>query len=173
MKQIIVLTLGLFLFGSLQAQVKIGYVDIDTIMKKMPELDSIQSVLQVKQKSLEERIMAKQQLIEQKVTEFQQRRQRGETTQKEEQEVNVELQKLQQELQQMAQESERELLVEQQKLLIPVESKIVKIIDQLREEKGYDMILSAVDANTGTRIVISAAQEANLTDEVVKRLGIK
>ena len=172
MKHILVLTIGLFLFGGAQAQLKVGYVDIQMILLQMPERDSIESVLKIKQQELREKIEAKQQLMQQKYATFQKRAQLGEVTPKEQQEMEQEIQKMQQDLQAMAQTSEQELLEKEQELLSPIETRIVKIIDDLREEKKYDIILNAVDGTTGSRIVISSDKEADLTDDVLKKMGI-
>lgn len=171
MKQIImktgILAAVLLMFaGTVQAQ-KFGYVNSALVLSEMPEMKQLQSSLEAFQKVKQKEGEAKMQAFEQKRASAAQKKERGDMTPKEEQEVMAELQTLQEELYQFSSTAEQEVAEKQQKDMEPILTKVNDAINAVAEEGEYQYIF---DAQSG--VILYADETSDVTEKVMAKLGI-
>lgn len=173
MKIKLVLT-ALVLLGSLsmnaQTSVKIGWTNVDFILQSLPDFKDIQTKLSTEmaqyEKLYNEKLTEAQKLME----DYQKNAATmSEVIRKDKEKV---LQNKQQELQELQQNSESALQTKRQELLMPVMDKIQNAINDVAKENGYTYVLNS-DAGMGTTMVLLVAPENdNITNLVLKKLGI-
>lgn len=158
--------------GSIQgmAQNKIGYVNLDYILAFMPEMKTANSSLQVYQQKLEEDLQKRQGYLETKYQDYVALAQEG-ASQEVLKPMEEELQRLDAEVKQKVAESEQKLAQKRATLMAPLSEKIQKEIDALAAEEGFDLILNSVDG-TGNSIVLFSKEGTELSEKLMKRLGI-
>jgi len=98
-------------------------------------------------------------------------RESGEMTAEEESMRQKELMKLQKDLQSSQTKAQEDLQKKRDELLAPLVEKMQTAIDAVREEQGYDYVLSA--SAGGSSLILSGPEEHNLTQAVMKQLGIE
>jgi outer membrane protein len=143
---------------------KIGYINSQQILASSPEAATAQQQFDQEM----QRFQAEVQQLEDEITGMQQRLQQQQLTlspearANREQQIQMKLQEYQTrtgELQQMAQQR-------QQELVQPLMDRITMIIETVREEGQYSLIL---DVAAGS--IISADSTLDLTPEIIRRLG--
>lgn len=155
------------------SELKIGYVDPQAIMSKMPEMKAVQQQLrnfaERKQKELQE----KQQNFQQQMEQFQQKSAviSDQAKKQEEQklgEMNAELQQFQTQIQQ-------EIQKKQQELMEPIYEQIENAIDNVASRQDLSYVLNTTTTN-GDVIILYASDRAkekyDITDQVMQELGI-
>lgn len=172
--------LGLILTAGLsnsRAQVtnqeRIGYVNPQAILQKMPEMKAVQQRMQnfVEQKQKE---LAKQEnALQNQITEFQQRQ--GVISEEARAKEEERLGQLQAKLQQARRQMQREIQQKQQELVGPLYQEINKSIQAVASDMNLSYVLNTT-TSTGDLIILYASEEAqqkyDITSEVMEQLGI-
>lgn len=165
-----VLTL-LLLLGTIQSQaqeVKIGFMNVQTVMSELPEMSNIQS-------QLDDFVTKKQQQLQDRTASFQEAvasYQENQASMSEQQQAarEKELGGMEQDLRTFQQNLQTEIQQYRQQLLAPVYEDIDQAIASIAEERDLDFVLNKATMR-GENIVQFAAQESlNITDEVVQRI---
>lgn len=169
MKSRILLSAALSIIGlGLMAQLKIGYTNADYILSLMPEAKQIESDLTAYETQLQNQLKSKYEEFQAKATDYQQN---GATmidavrADKEQ-----ELQNMQQEIQSFEQQAQQSLANKRNQLVGPAYEKIGTAIEQVAEENGYTHIFSS--GSPGFSVLLYAREEDNVSDLVLKKLGI-
>lgn len=154
-------------------EIKIGYVEPQAILAKMPEMKAVQQRLQNfaerKQKELaqkEEELTAMEQNIEQRSSVISE-----DAKEKEKQRLG----QLNAQLQQFRTQLQQEMQQKQQELVGPLLDQIGNAIDQVASEMDLTYVLNTT-TSSGDAIILYASDEAqeeyNITDQVMQQLGI-
>lgn len=161
---------------SAQAQVKIGYANIDYILAKMPETQSMQSRLKTYETQLSNKLETKQGYYQQKLKELSDWAQGQGITSQEDPRLGpkaeeMQLQKLGEELQKEGKAAEESMAKKQLELMTPITEKLEAKIKEVAESKGYDFILNQTDSG-GVSIVLYGPEDRNLTKAIMTALNI-
>ena len=144
-----------------ETEMKIGYVNPQAVLAKMPEMAAIQKLIQ------------KEQTFQQQVTEYEQKA--GVRTQEANQREQERLAQLQQDLSTAQQEAEAALQQRRQELLGPMFTQIGTAIDAVAERKGLSYVLNTT-TSSGDLIILYASDEYqaeyDITDAVMQELGV-
>lgn len=160
--------------NDIQAQTaspKIGFTNVDIILNVLPDSKRIQNELQIYRQQLTK-------VLEDKNKEFQEKYQAYEKNVATWSEIikadkEKELQGAQQSIQELQKNSEQDLQSKYQKLVTPVMTKINQAIEAIGKENGYTYILNQdAGANTTPIILYSGAEDNNVTNLVLKKLGV-
>ncbi|MEO0471169.1 MAG: OmpH family outer membrane protein [Bacteroidota bacterium] len=158
--------------GTATAQ-KIGYANIELVLAYMPESKSMNQSLATYEKKLGEKLQAKRQYLQTKYEDYQTFAQQTPTPSEAELKAKQdEVVKLEGEVQKEAAEAQQKLMERRQDLLEPIVEKMQNAIKGLASDEGYDYIFNAVDAG-GVSIVLNGPEERDLTEKLMKKLGIE
>ncbi|AWW00898.1 OmpH family outer membrane protein [Arcticibacterium luteifluviistationis] len=152
------------------AQVKIGYTNIDYILTNLPDSKEIQEKLTTEKAQYDK-------LLQEKVAEFQKsyenyQKNAATMTPVIRQDKEKSLQTAQTGIQEFQQNSEAAIQNKQRELLAPVMDKIQVAIDEVAKSNGYTHVLNS-DAGYGTTPVILVAPDSdNITNLVFKHMGV-
>lgn len=172
MKNRLLLTLACVLvLSNIQAKdkpLKIGYTNLDYILSLLPETKSIEADYKSFEKQVKNRLEAK-------VGEFQEKLQALEKgyetmTDPVRKQKETELLQLKSSLEQLQIESQESLANKNVELLKPVYEKIQQAIEVIAKENGYTHVFNAETGSTS--ILLYATEEYNVSDLVLKKLGI-
>ena len=163
-------------FSEGQAQMqeeKIGYVNPQAILQKMPEMKAVQQRMQNFIQKKREDIADQNQKLEQQIQEYSQKQSvMSEQAKKKEEER---LGKLQADMQTAQRDAQQAIQEKQQELVGPLYSEINKGIDAVAKRMGLSYVLNTTTTN-GDIIILYASQEAqnkyDITDQVMAELGI-
>lgn len=156
-----------------QEELKIGFVDPQTIMRSMPEMAAIERRLQNFIERKRQEFAEKEANFRSEVEEYQQKMAviSDEARSREEErlaEMNLELQEFQQNFQQEIQERQFELIE-------PLLEKIQGAIETVAREREFTYVLNTM-TNNGDFIILYASERAHqdydITDEVMQRLDL-
>jgi len=149
-----------------QAQVKIGYTNIDLIVSQLPETKAAENEYNSFETKLAQQYGAKQQEFQAK----QQNAQETAATLTETQLIalQTELEELYNGLQQFEREAQQSMTRKRNELLQPAYDKAQKAIEEVAKEKGYTFVFS--DGNGA--ILLVAPEQDNITNLVFAKLGI-
>ena len=169
MKVRLFLTTALAIVGfGLMAQMKIGYTNVEYILTLMPEAKQIESELATTEKQLSAQLESKYQEYQAKVAEYQQNAESYTDVviaDKENEIVN-----LQTSIQQFEANAQNSLVNKRNELLAPAFEKIGVAIEQISTENGYTHVFNMTAG--GQSILLYAREEDNVTELVLKKLGI-
>lgn len=163
--------------GTSSAQVKqdlkIGYVDPQTILSKMPEMKAVQQRLQNFMEKKQEELATKRQEYQTQVTEYQQKESViSESAKKKEEER---LGQLGSELQQYQAQLQQEVQQKQQELVGPLLDQINTAISTVADNMNLTYVLNTTTSQ-GDVIILYASEEAqqkyDITDQVMTELGM-
>lgn len=147
-----------------QQALKIGYIDSRVLLDQAPDAIAAQKQFEQEMTRIEGEIKAMETEFQGMLTAYQQQQgtMSAEARQTREQELGTQQQQYTQRATQMQQDlaSKRDQLVE------PVMQKINVIIDEIRAQGNYSLIL---DVAAGS--IIAADESLDLTEEVLRRLG--
>ena len=169
--------LGLLaLVPSGQAQdFKVGYVDTDSIVVRMPAFADVQSQLQQQQDAVGRRVRFVQdslrQVLQTRFEEYETFDQSAVATDEARRERQVELLQLQGGIEQAEVEGLQYLSYVEARLLQPILTQIDGAIRAEAEANGFDLILPTV-ANNAPVFLYNSDRVANLTATIMRRLGI-
>lgn len=171
MKRILVAVIVCFGALSVQAQtspMKIGYADVEYILSQMPEAKQVEADLQAHNKQLQNQLQAKITEYQQKVQTYQQNAQTmiAEVRQDKEQE----LAQLEQNIQQFQQQAQLSLENKRSTLMEPLYTKLGNAIESVAKNNNYTHILNGQLG--GVDIVLFAQDQYDVSDEVLKALGV-
>lgn len=149
---------------------KIGYTNAEYILSNMPEAKQIESDLKVHEQQLSSQLEAKSKDFQTKYQEYQRNAQNmiPEVRADKEQE----LQNLQNSIQKFQQDAQMSLQRKSGELLEPVFEKIQKAIDEVAKANGYTHVFNSGQPEAGLNILLYARDEDNISELVLKQLGI-
>ena len=159
-------------FVTVNAQVKIGYTNIELVLAYMPEAKVMEQSLATYQQKLGEQLQVKQKYAQSKLEEYQEKATSGKYTPEQLKPLEDELMKLEREIQEFVKESEYKVLTKRQELLEPILEKLQNAIDTIAEEGGYTYVLNQTTSG-GVSTILYGPEEDNLTEKLMSKLGIK
>ena len=152
------------------AQLKIGYVDSDTIMDNYPDvqdarqqLDALVQEWQTELRKLESELKAKQDDYEKRKLIM---------TEQTSSEALAEINKLQKEISDYRDKkfgANGELFQKQNEVMKPIQNKVFTIIQQIATEEGLDFVFD----RSGDILFLFAKPEYDLTTKVIERLKLE
>ncbi len=150
---------------------RIGYTNIERVLRLMPEAQAADSQLRAYQASLMIPLQQKQAVLEKKYQEFMDLQQKGLMAPIDAEKRQQELLKLNEDIQRLQMQAEQKILAKRADLFQPVLDKLQKTIDDLAKEEEYDYILNNSNA-TGVAFLLHAPKEHDVTKRLLQRLGI-
>lgn len=149
---------------------KIGYTNAEYILSNMPEAKQIEADLKDYEQQLSTQLQSKSADFDKKVQDYQR------TAENMIPEVRAdkerELQGLQQSIQKFQQDAQESLRRKQGELLQPAFDKIQTAIDEVAKSNGYTHVFNSGQPEAGLNILLYARDEDNISDLVLKQLGI-
>ena len=189
MKTLFVKTLAIFLFilsiifsNIASAQIKVGYVDSEIILKQLPESETIKQELEALQKlyldtiqTRENELKEKAELFKTKYEEAQQLVSSGTVTSEEEiKKLEEELGNLQNEIRDLdeglviyKQKVQNELIQKQSELFKPVKDKVIKVIEEVAKKMKINFVFDKAEEYG---ILIYGDKEFDITFKVLDQL---
>jgi outer membrane protein len=161
----------MFLSFQSNAQVKIGYTNVDVILGQLPETKTVEAELKTRKDQYDAS-------YKQKVTDFQTKLQayeKGAATMSDviKADKEKELQTAQASIEEFQKSAQDDLQKKQNQLLAPILQKIQTGIDAVAKEAAYTHVFN-IDAGQGTTpILLYATEESNITNLVLKKLGVE
>ncbi len=144
---------------------KLGHVNTQQIMEKMPEREKAQKKMQSFTQRLRKDIQQMNSEYQNRMTEFQENQETMTETEKQrEQEQLAELQKR---ITQAQQKAQQDLQKQRQELLQPIMDKVDQAVQSIAEEKGYTYVF---DAGAGNLLYQGGGKD--LTSQVEEELGL-
>lgn len=158
---------------SAQAQVKIGYTNLEVVLANMPEAKTMERELQVFQEKLAAKIKVKDDYVKAKYQEYLDKRERnGFLTPADQELAEKELLRLDEEVQKLAQDAEYDIMAKRQALLEPLLAKLQTAIDAVALAGGYTYILNQT-TSAGVSTILYGPDEADITKALFAKLGLK
>jgi outer membrane protein len=158
----------LLLFVNMATAQKFGYVNSAAILNEMPEMKQMKSALEAFQTILKKDGEAKVAAYQQEEQSAVQKKQRGEMTPKEEEEVMKKLQKMQEELYAYSQEVDEKMAKKQEDEMKPILTKVNEAIQAVAKEGQFQFVF---DAQSG--VILYADESTDVTGLVKAKLGIQ
>lgn len=146
---------------------KIGYVQVDSIASMMPEYKAASSDLEGLQKIIQKDLQAKAQKIQARQAELE----KTATTQQLQAQAQQELQGLYAQFEADQKTAEERFNKKQNDLLFPIYAKIREAIKEVGKENNYVLILNELDG-TNSSYILYSAEGTDVTGLVVKKLGL-
>ena len=165
-KILFVAAVAISAFGA-QAQAKIGNVNSQEIFTLMPEVKAAETTLNEVQTKYQNEYKALQDEFDKKFNEYQALDK--ETPDAIRQRREGELQELQTKIHDFSSVAAQDMQQQQQRLMAPIQEKIMTAIKAVGEENGFTYIL---DVNSGT-IVYTGKDAIDVTPLVKDKLGLK
>jgi outer membrane protein len=166
-KVLFALLLAGFSYAPLQAQSKVGYVDMEKVLMSIPDYKNAQTSLEQQAEIWRQEISKEYDKIDQLYRDYQAREVLlSDETRKQKQEEIVNKEKEVRELQKKRFGPDGELFQKRQTLVKPIQEKVFQATKKLAEERGYDFIFTAPDGST----LIYAKSDKDITDELIKRV---
>ena len=154
---------------------KVGYVDTDQIVIRMPAFADVQTQLQQTQQSVGQRVRFVQdslgQVLQTRVADYETFAQSAVATDEARRERQVELVQLQGSIERTEAEGLQYLSFVEARLLQPVLTQVDEAITAEAEANSYDLVLPTV-ANNAPVFLYRSDRVADLTVAVMERLGI-
>lgn len=154
-------------------EAKIGYVDPQAILTKMPQMKAVQQRIQNFISEKKSEIQDQREEFQSAVQKYQQNMAVLSEDAKAEKEKK--LGKLQANLRKAQRKAQQAIRKKQQELVQPLLESINNAIQKVADEKGLDYVLNTTTSN-GDVIILYASQSAenkyNITQEVMDQLGI-
>lgn len=141
----------------------IVFIESQRILQAAPGAREAQQTLEQEIGQLRQQVQTMEQTLDSLVTEYDQRQVMLSPEAKRQMEQQI--RSTQQQFQARALQLEQQVQQRQTELLQPIMARIQQVIDELREERGYALVL---DASSGG--IISASAELDITEEVMERL---
>ena len=169
-KQLLLIAL---LFSALMAfsQEKVGYANLEFVLRNMPEAQLMNKEVETYRQALEEQITVKQQYYQSLLEDYVKKQNEGFApsllNSQREQIVSLE-----QEIQNDITNADAKIAALSAQRLEPITEKIIAAINKVYEEEGYTYIFNSADG-TGNSIVLKGPEGANLTYRILKELGVE
>ncbi len=152
-------------FSEIQAQ-KLGHVNLNELIRTMPDFKTAQENLQKFQASLENEIVEMQKELEEKAGRLE--RDQADLTELVRQRKIRELQEMQGKIQEFMSEAQQNLEQQQEKELQPIYDKVEKAINSVARENSYTYIF---DSSQGKSVLFAGGGD-DVGPLVKKELGI-
>lgn len=166
-----ILFFALFLFTvSAFSQVKIGYANLEFILKNLPEAQQMNREIEDYRKVLNDQILAKQQYYQSMLEDYYEKEKSG-FSESLLSTMREQIVALEQEIQVDASNADTKMANMSVQKLEPITAKIITAINKVYEEENYDFIFNSADG-TGNSIVLKGPETANLTFRILKELGV-
>jgi len=161
------LVVSFLLFSSIAySQVKIGWVDSEVILREFPEAQKVQTELSAAANQVQAEVDKLKTTLNTKYQEYQQKQ--GLMTDQAKQQAQQELVDMQNKLLQYQKEKSDSLAILQQRKFKPVRDRILKAIEAVAKEEGFNFIF---DKGGDISIVLYGDSKFNLTYKVLDKLG--
>ncbi|MCP5062797.1 MAG: OmpH family outer membrane protein [Ignavibacteriae bacterium] len=157
----------IFAFSTISAQLKIGYVDSDAIMKKLPDAQDAQKKIDAQISEWEKELKKLDQTWKNKFDDYERRKLIMSKQKKAE--FEKELIALEQETESFKQAkfgSNGELFTKQEELMKPIQNQVFTAIEEVALENELDFIFD----RSGDMIFLYAKEEYDLTPQVLNKL---
>lgn len=168
MKKYIIILAAIFFFNNLlTAQIKIGYVDSDTIMGKMPDAQDAQKKLDALIAEWQDELNKMDREFKQKYDDYEKRKLI--MSEQKRVELEKELVKLEDEMGKYRQAKfgvSGELFKNQEEVMKPVQNKIFNVIKEVAEENDLDFVFD----RSGDILFLYAKEEYDITNLVLEKL---
>jgi len=164
------LTVILFLLTmQSQAQIKIGYMDVQAVMSELPEMNNVQT-------ELEGFVTEKQQQLQDRTASFQEavanyQENQASMSQQQQTAREEELANMESDLRTFQQSLQTEIQQYRQQLLAPVYEDIDQAIANIAEEMDLDFVLNKATMRGESIVQFSAEETLNITNRVVQRIN--
>lgn len=168
-----ILSLGLFFATETLAQTapKVGHTNTSYIVTQLPDTKKAQTELETVKTQLEKVIQDKSKTFQEKVERYQ--TSAASMSEQTRQTTETELQKLRGELEELQAKSEKTFMDKQESLFKPILEKVNKAIKDVAKEQGYTFILNGDTGPVGNPVILySGSEESDITDLVLKKLGV-
>lgn len=171
MNKSILFVAGILLFFSvsLNAQLKIGYVDSDTIMDNLPDAQDARQKLDAIIKEWQAELAELEKNWKSKFDDYEKRKLI--MTDQTRAELESELIKLEQEIAQYREKkfgANGELFQKQDELMVPVQNKVFTTIKEVAEEEDLDFVFD----RSGDILLLYAKEKYDITNKVLERLKL-
>lgn len=161
------LLLCLAMVGGAAAQ-RAGFVDMDKILKSIPEYESAQRELEEQAERWRQEIAKRYEEIEQLYRDYQAREPlMSDEARKAAQEKITAKEKEARELQKKRFGPDGELFQKRQTLVKPIQEKVYSAIEKFAKEGSYDFIFTAPDGS----VMLYANPGKDLTNDIIKRVN--
>jgi outer membrane protein len=156
---------------SATAPTKIGYTNVDFVLGKLPESKKIQNELEITKAQLDKALSDKYKEFQEKLDNY--NKNAGSMADVLRTDKEKELQNLQSSIQELQRNSETSLQNKYQQLIEPVLAKINTAIQEVGKANNYLYILNSdAGANTTPILLYVGSEDNNVTDLVLKQLGV-
>lgn len=156
--------------ANVNAQQKIGYISLDYILAQMPEAKQVETELTATKTQYDNMYQSKVKDFQTKLADYEKNGATMADVIKADREK--ELQGLQASIEEFRQNSSTSLQKKQAQLLQPLLKKVEENMHAAAKENGYAFVFN-YDAGQGTTpIVLHAPDDANISDLILKRMGI-
>ncbi len=153
----------------LKAQVKIGFINPEYILSQMPEAKQVEEELKNTQKQYETLYQGKMKEFQDKLAAYEKLPANTSDVIKQDQEKT--LQSLQAGIQEFQQNSQSALQKKQAQLLQPLLKKIEDNMHTVAKENAYTYVFNN-DSSAGGPMLLHFPDEANISDLVLKKMGV-
>ena len=150
------------------AQLKVGYTDADLIISQMEEYRTVMQELQGLAEGGQAEYEQLVQSFQTELSDYQKKQALLSPDARATREQQLAAQ--QAEIQQYLQTKDQELNQRQVELLSPLLDRVQQAIDEVAQERGLDLVLSA--QTTAGPVVLYASEELDITQEVSEKLGV-
>jgi len=161
----------LFLSVIAFSQEKIGYANLEFILRSLPEAQQMNREIEDYQKVLEEQISAKQTYYQSLLEDYYAKQQEG-YAESLLQSMGEQIMALELEIQTDIANAEIKLGNFSAQKLEPITQKIIDAVNKVYEEEGYTYIFNSADG-TGNSIVLKGPEADNLTYRILEELGVE
>ena len=156
-----------------QAQIKIGYTNLEVVLSNMPQSKTMEKELMTYQTKISDKIKVKDEYVKAKYQEYMEIKEgRGFTSEADREAREKELLRLDAEVQKMAQDAEYDIMAKRQALLEPLLAKLQTAIDEVAVAGGYTYILNQT-TSAGVSTILYGPDEADITKALFTKLGLK
>ena len=166
-KKLIILLLAIAPIAAVAQNAKLAHVNTSELFNQMPEIPGIETQLNTKQEEISKNGQALIDEFNKKAEEFQKLAATSSETIKADHQKQLD--SINERYQMFLQNSQKEMEELRQKLLAPVQQKIVNAIKSVGDEKGYTYVF---DLAAGNLVYVSTTAE-DATPLVKTKLGIK
>ena len=167
---VVIITLGMVVpMYTAQAQQKIGYVDSDYILEQLPEYQTIQQQLDRMAQGWQAELDELKSELDEKFREYQARELLY--TNEERQQRRQEILREEEDLERLRVTyfgPEGDIFLQQEKLMRPVQEKVLQAINEVATSEGYDYVFDAA----GEFLFMFKRDQYDLSDTVLRELGI-
>jgi outer membrane protein len=153
------------------SQVKIGYANLEFILKNLPEAQQMNEEVENYRSTLNEQIVAKQQYYQSLLEDYYDKQEKG-YAESLLNSMREQITELEQEIQFDINQADIKLAAFTNEKLQPITDKIIEAVNKVYEDEGYTYIFNSADG-TGNSIVLKGPEGDNLTYKILKELGVE